>query len=88
MIHQPMGGFQGQATEIDIHAREILKIRERLNEILAKHTGQPIDRIAQDTERDYFMSGDEAKRYGLIDEVITRPPKSIKDLSKDGGKDK
>ena len=67
---------------------EILKIRERLNEILAKHTGQPLDKIAQDTERDYFMSGEEAKRYGLIDEVITRPPKSLKDLSKDGGKDK
>ncbi len=55
MIHQPMGGFQGQATEIDIHAREILKIRERLNEIMAKHTGQPLDKISQDTERDYFM---------------------------------
>src|SRR3990170_3279135 len=61
MIHQPMGGFQGQATEIDIHAREILKIRERLNEILAKHTGQPLEKIANDTERDYFMSGEEAK---------------------------
>ncbi len=85
MIHQPMGGFQGQATEIDIHAREILKIREQLNEILSKHTGQPLERIAQDTERDYFMSGEEGKRYGLIDEVITRPPKSITDLSKDDG---
>ncbi len=74
MIHQPMGGFQGQATEIDIHAREILKIRERLNEILAKHSDQPLDKIAQDTERDYFMSGDEAKEYGLIDEVIVRSP--------------
>ncbi|RMH05525.1 MAG: ATP-dependent Clp endopeptidase proteolytic subunit ClpP [Nitrospirae bacterium] len=74
MIHQPMGGFQGQATEIDIHAREILKIRERLNEILAKHTGQPVEKIAQDTERDYFMSGEEAKAYGLIDEVIIRGP--------------
>lgn len=79
MIHQPMGGFQGQATEIDIHAREILKIRERLNEIMAKHTGQPLDKISQDTERDYFMSAEEAKRYGLIDEVITRPPKVAKD---------
>jgi ATP-dependent Clp protease protease subunit len=88
MIHQPMGGFQGQATEIDIHAREILKIRERLNEILAKHTGQPLDKIALDTERDYFMSGEEAKKYGLIDEVISRPPKAVKDLVKDaGGKD-
>ena len=88
MIHQPMGGFQGQATEIDIHAREILKIRERLNEIMAKHTGQPLDKIAQDTERDYFMSSEEAKRYGLIDEVITRPLKSLKPVgSTDSGKD-
>ncbi|MBI3609216.1 MAG: ATP-dependent Clp endopeptidase proteolytic subunit ClpP [Nitrospirae bacterium] len=74
MIHQPMGGFQGQATDVDIQAREILRMRERLNEILAKHTGQPMDRIRQDTERDYFMSGDEAKKYGLIDEVIAHAP--------------
>ncbi len=89
MIHQPMGGFSGQATEIDIHAREILKIRERLNEIMAKHTGQPLEKIALDTERDYFMSGEEAKRYGLIDEVITRPPKAIKEMAsgKDAAKD-
>jgi ATP-dependent Clp protease, protease subunit len=87
MIHQPMGGYQGQATEIDIHAREILKIRERLNEILAKHTGQPLEKIANDTERDYFMSGEEAKRYGLIDEVITRPPKALKSVGKDAGGD-
>ena len=87
MIHQPMGGFQGQATEIDIHAREILKIRERLNEIMAKHTGQPLERISQDTERDYFMSAEEAKRYGLIDEVITRPTKLLKSVSGDTGKD-
>lgn len=85
MIHQPMGGFQGQATEIDIHAREILKIRERLNEILSRHTGQPLEKIANDTERDYFMSGEEAKRYGLIDEVITRAPKAAKDLVKEAG---
>lgn len=87
MIHQPMGGFQGQATEIDIHAREILKIRERLNEIMAKHTGQPLEKISQDTERDYFLSAEEAKRYGLIDEVITRPPKLLKAVSGDAGKD-
>jgi ATP-dependent Clp protease protease subunit len=87
MIHQPMGGFQGQATDIDIHAREILKIRERLNEIMAKHTGQPLEKISQDTERDYFMSAEEAKRYGLIDEVITRPPKLLKAVSGDAGKD-
>ena len=91
MIHQPMGGFQGQATEIDIHARESLENRERLNEIMAKHTEQPLDKISQDTERDYFMSSEEAKRYGLIDEVITRPLKSLKpvgstDSGKDGGK--
>lgn len=74
MIHQPMGGFQGQATDVEIHAREILKMRARLNEILAQHTGQPLDRIALDTERDYFMSGDEAKKYGLIDTVIAHAP--------------
>ena len=87
MIHQPMGGFSGQATEIDIHAREILKIRERLNEIMAKHTGQPLEKIALDTERDYFLSAEEAKQYGLIDEVITRPPKLLKAVSGDAGKD-
>jgi ATP-dependent Clp protease protease subunit len=87
MIHQPMGGFQGQATEIDIHAREILKIRERLNEIMAKHTGQPLEKIALDTERDYFLSAEEARQYGLIDEVITRPPKLLKAVSGDAGKD-
>ena len=70
MIHQPMGGFQGQASDIDIHAREILKLREELNTVLAKHTGQSIDRIAQDTERDHFLNGAEAKEYGLIDEVL------------------
>ena len=92
MIHQPLGGFSGQATEIDIHAREILKIRERLNEIMAKHTGQSIEKIAHDTERDYFLSAEEAKQYGLIDEVISRPPKILKavigDAGKDGAKDK
>ncbi|SDW01135.1 ATP-dependent Clp endopeptidase proteolytic subunit ClpP [Thiocapsa roseopersicina] len=70
MIHQPLGGFQGQATDIDIHAREILYIRDRLNQILAHHTGQPIEKIADDTERDRFMSGAEAVAYGLIDKVI------------------
>ena len=89
MIHQPMGGFQGQATEIDIHAREILKIREKLNEIMAYHTGQPLDRISQDTERDYFLSGEEAKEYGLIDEVIVRSQeKGRKDETKSGSKSK
>jgi ATP-dependent Clp protease protease subunit len=70
LIHQPLGGFQGQASDIDIHAREILKLRERLNNILAKHTGQPLERIATDTERDFFMSGEEAQKYGLVDRVI------------------
>lgn len=72
MIHQPLGGFQGQATDIDIHAKEILLVRERLNKILADHTGQTIKKISQDTERDNFMSGDEAAAYGLIDNVLTR----------------
>jgi ATP-dependent Clp protease protease subunit len=70
MIHQPMGGFQGQATDIDIQAREILRIKAKLNEILAKHTRQPLERIQKDTERDYFMGAGEAKEYGIIDEVI------------------
>ena len=72
MIHQPWGGFQGQATDIDIHAREILHIRERLNQILVTHTGQDLATISTDTERDNFMGGDEAVEYGLIDSVITR----------------
>lgn len=85
MIHQPIGGFQGQATDVDIHAREILKMRERLNEILAKHTGQPLDRIQQDTERDYFMSGEQAKAYGIIDEVIERAISTRPQAKTDGG---
>ena len=74
MIHQPLGGFQGQATDIEIHAKEILFIRERLNEILARHTGQPLDKISKDTDRDFFLSGEAAKEYGLIDEVLDRRP--------------
>jgi len=70
MIHQPMGGVSGQATDIDIHAREILKLRERMNEILADHCGRPVEEIARDTERDYHMSGEEAQEYGLIDRVV------------------
>lgn len=72
LIHQPMGGFQGQATDIEIHAREILRMRSELNNILVKHTGQPLDRIEADTERDYFMSGEEATKYGIVDKVISR----------------
>lgn len=78
MIHQPLGGFQGQATDIDIHAREILFIRERLNRLLAKHTGQDYDTICHDTERDNFMSADRAKEYGLVDNIID----SREDLNK------
>ncbi|MDZ5459579.1 ATP-dependent Clp endopeptidase proteolytic subunit ClpP [Azohydromonas lata] len=74
MIHQPLGGAQGQATDIEIHAREILKTREQLNRILAERTGQPLEKIQADTERDYFMSAAEAKGYGLIDQVIDRRP--------------
>ena len=72
MVHQPMGGFQGQATDIDIHAREILRVRERLNQILVKHTGRTLDQIKDDTDRDYFLDGDEAKSFGLIDSVIDK----------------
>ena len=72
MIHQPLGGFQGQATDIDIHAREILKIREQLNRLLAHHTGQSIETIDNDTERDNFMSSEQAKEYGLIDDVLEK----------------
>ncbi len=72
MIHQPLGGFQGQASDIDIHAREILLIRDRLNKIMAHHTNQPIDTIANDTDRDNFMSAEEAVSYGLIDQVLTQ----------------
>ncbi len=71
MIHQPLGGFQGQASDIEIHAKEILDVRERLNKILANHTGQPIDQIRNDTDRDNFMSGDESVEYGLIDKVLS-----------------
>jgi ATP-dependent Clp protease protease subunit len=71
MLHQPMGGFQGQATDVDIQAREILRIREELNEILHFHTHKPLDQIQRDTERDFYMSGVQAKEYGVVDEVIT-----------------
>jgi ATP-dependent Clp protease protease subunit len=72
MIHQPSGGFQGQAADIDIHAREVLKLRQRLNEILAQHTGQSVERIAQDSDRDNFMDGEMAVEYGLIDTVLKK----------------
>jgi ATP-dependent Clp protease protease subunit len=71
MIHQPMGGFQGQATDIEIHAKEILYLRQRLNEILAKHTGKTVEVIARDTERDFFLGAEDAVKYGLVDKVLT-----------------
>ena len=72
MIHQPWGGFQGQATDIDIHAREILKLRERLNEIFAQHTGRDLEEIQRDTERDNFMGSEDAAEYGIVDKVISQ----------------
>ncbi len=72
LIHQPWGGAQGQAADIDIQAREILKLRDRLNEVLSRHTGQTAEQIAQDSERDYYLSGDEAQAYGLVDRVVSR----------------
>jgi ATP-dependent Clp protease protease subunit len=72
MIHQPLGGFQGQASDIDIHAKEVLKIRDRLNAILAHHTGQPVEQVQKDTDRDNFMGGEEAVAYGLVDKVLSR----------------
>lgn len=77
MIHQPSGGAQGQATDIEINAREILKIRERLNHILSERTGQPFEKVARDMERDYWLNAQEAKEYGLVDEVLTKRPDSM-----------
>ncbi len=79
MIHQPLGGFQGQASDIDIHAREILQTRERLNKILSRHTGQSLEKIQQDTDRDNFMSSTEALEYGLIDKVLSSRAKLLED---------
>ena len=81
MLHQPMGGFHGQATDVEIHAREILKIKDTLNGIIARHTGQPLEKIRTDTDRDFFMSGQEAKDYGIVDDVID----SIKKKTEDNG---
>ena len=87
MLHQPSGGTQGQATDIEIQAREILLLRSRLNEIYAKHTGQKVETIADAVERDYFMSPEEAKKFGVIDEVVTsRPPAPDDDDDDDDGK--
>ena len=84
LIHQPLGGFQGQATDIQIHAKEILRTREQLNQILARHTGQKIEKVTQDTERDYFLTSEAAREYGLIDDIILTPTKpGEKEKSKD-----
>jgi ATP-dependent Clp protease protease subunit len=74
LIHQPMGGFQGQAADVDIQAREILRLREELNRIMVQHTHQPLERIQADTDRDFFMTGEQAKEYGIIDEVVVKRP--------------
>jgi ATP-dependent Clp protease protease subunit len=78
LIHQPMGGFSGQATDVEIQAREILRLKQELNEILTQHTNQPIERIERDTDRDYYMSGEQANEYGLIDAVIQKRPTAVK----------
>lgn len=78
MIHQPSGGFYGQASDIELHAREILKIRERLNEVMARHTGQPVEKIARDMDRDNFMSAEESLAYGIVDQVIAKRPEAAK----------
>ncbi|TAE56360.1 MAG: ATP-dependent Clp protease proteolytic subunit, partial [Oscillatoriales cyanobacterium] len=81
MIHQPLGGAQGQATDIEIQAKEILYHKQRLNQFLADHTGQPLSRIEEDTERDFFMSAEEAKDYGLVDQVIDRRPSASRPIA-------
>jgi ATP-dependent Clp protease protease subunit len=86
LLHQLLGGFQGQASDIDIHAKEILRMREELDSILVKHTNQPLERIRRDTERDFFMSGEQAKEYGIIDEVIVKAEKIQLIESKTKGK--
>jgi ATP-dependent Clp protease, protease subunit len=83
LLHQPMGGFQGQATDIDIHAREILRMREELDQILVKHTGQPVEKVHQDTERDYFLDGEQAREYGIIDKVINK--REMPKITESGG---
>ena len=79
MIHQPLGGFEGQASDVDIHAREILRAREQINQVLARHTGRKVDKIRQDTERDHFMSSEDARKYGLVDQVLTTRAELLND---------
>ena len=88
MIHQPSGGFQGQATDIEIHARETMKIKQKLNQVVAKHTGQTVERIEKDSDRDYFMSSEEAREYGLVDDVIVSRPDTVKRLSGESKEEK
>ena len=83
MIHQPLGGFQGQATDIEIHAREILKLKDRMNKMMADHTGQPLEKVAEDVERDYFLTAEEACDYGLVDKVLV----SRQEIEAGGGAD-
>jgi len=83
MIHQPLGGYRGQATDIEIHAKEILSIKKKLNDLLAAHTGTPVEQVAKDTERDKFLSAEEAKDYGLIDQVIA--PRHLPERAKKEG---
>jgi ATP-dependent Clp protease, protease subunit len=84
MIHQPLAGVQGQATDIDIQAREILRIRDEINSILVHHTGQPVDRITRDTDRDFFMTADQAKEYGIVDDVMVRRLPTLASPAGDG----
>jgi len=86
LLHQPLGGFQGQASDIDIHAREILRMREELDSILVGHTSQPLERIHEDTERDFFMNGEQAKEYRIIDEIIAKAEKNLRIEEKTTGK--
>ena len=77
MIHQPLGGFRGQASDIEIHAREIIELKAKLNRLLAEHTGQPIEKLERDTDRDHFMSAEQARDYGLVDVVLDKRPKNL-----------
>ena len=83
MIHQPLGGFEGQATDVDIHAKEILRAREQVNQVLARHTGKKVDKIRQDTERDHFMSSEDAQKYGIVDQVLTTRTELLNNTNSD-----
>ncbi len=83
MIHQPLGGFEGQATDVDIHAKEILRAREQVNQVLARHTGKKVDKIRQDTERDHFMSSEDAQKYGIVDQVLTTRAELLNNTNSD-----